>query len=279
MLEVLLASTIGLFVLTGICCTASIISDKPAFYHLSRVFFALAAVSSIWLGITRMRSVSFAGLHTLTSSIWGYFYILSVILLIIAVYLYFSKWNRQWKSFMALVSPFNAIILLISIPFIDSARKFATETNTALLPAHIALSVLGEVLFFFSFAGSVLYLIMEGNLKSKRFMNITERLPNLESIEKFNRWVISRSLLLLSLGIILGLTMVELSFHRLFLGTAKEAHILSSWVVIVFMFLIRKKAGISAHRISIINIMAFIFVMFLFIFTNIYISKGFHSFQ
>jgi ABC-type uncharacterized transport system permease subunit len=279
MFDATLASTIILFFMTGILCMAAIVSSREIYYVLAKGMFVTAALSTFLLGALRVHPMSAETVVDLASSIWGYFYILSLILAIIAAYLYFSKWKVQWKSFMALAAPFVAIILLISVPFVDSARKFATEASYPLLPAHILLSVLGQLLFFFSFAGSVLYLVMEWSLKSKKFMGITERLPNLESIEKFNSWVTSRSLLLLTLGVALGLAMLSMSFNKLFLGTAKEAHILFSWGVILGIYLLRKRAGISSHRKSIINIVFFIWVMFLFVFTNIFIAKGFHSFQ
>jgi ABC-type uncharacterized transport system permease subunit len=58
---------------------------------------------------------------------------------------------------------------------------------------HIVITILGELMLFFSFAGSVLYLVMEWQLRKKSSMKFIYRLPTLESIEKFNRWAVSRS--------------------------------------------------------------------------------------
>jgi ABC-type uncharacterized transport system permease subunit len=279
MTDLILAAATGFYFMTAFFCAASIISDRKAFYNLARAAFIIAAVSDLALGAIKTGPASLQGFLNLTSSIWGYFYLLSLILTVIGVYLYFSKWNPQWKSFMALASLFIGIILLISLPFIDSARKFSTEMTSSLVPVHIFLSILGELLFFFSFAGSVLYLIMERNLKKKKFMSVSDRLPNLESIEKFNRWVTIRSFILLSLGLALGIKLEIISFKKIFLGTAKEVHIYFSWFVILGISILRHRRRMSSHRISLINIFFFLWVMFLFIFTNIYIIKGFHSFR
>ncbi|HSA13447.1 MAG TPA: cytochrome c biogenesis protein CcsA [Spirochaetota bacterium] len=279
MTDFIITAAISLYLLTAFFCAASIISDRNINYHLARAGFMLAAVSIIALGAVKIHPISQQTFFTLATSIWGYFYLLSLILTVIGGYLYFSRWNRQWKSFMALASLFVGIILLISLPFIDSTRRFTTETTSTLLPLHIFLSILGQLLFFFSFAGSVLYLIMERNLKKKRFMSISDRLPNLESIEKFNRWVTIRSFFLLTLGLAIGIIMQLISFKKIFLGTAKEVHIYFSWAVILGMSVLRSRSSMSSHRISLINIFFFFWVMFLFIFTNVFILKGFHSFQ
>ncbi|MDY6934734.1 MAG: cytochrome c biogenesis protein CcsA [Spirochaetota bacterium] len=216
------------------------------------------------------------------SSIWSYFYILSFVLILIILYLYFSRWHHHWRSFMALAFPFITIMLIISIPFINSTRRVTVETDYSvltshILPAHIFITIIGELFFFFSFVGSILYLVMEWQLRKKGSMRLIYQLPNLETIENFNAWAISRSLILLTVGIIIGVVMVFISYKSLSLGTAKEFHTYFSWIVIFTIFLIRRIKRIASHNISIINIAFFLLLMFLFIFTNIYITSGFHS--
>ena len=279
MFESIFTIAIALFIATTCCFIACIVSTNTVYYHIGRLLFLSAAAATAGTGIIRFSSFPHEGLVSIASTIWGYFYILSCIIILIAGYLYFSRWNTQWKSFMALTTPFITLLLFISIPFLDSSRKFATEFNHDLLPVHIVSSMIGELLFFYSFAGSVLYLIMERSLKKKVFITITDRLPNLEAIEKFNRWSITYSLVLISAGLVIGIFLVYNKFGKLFIGTAKEVHIYFTWFVILSIFILRKRSSLSPHKISIINIILFIWAMFLFILNNTYIARGFHSFQ
>lgn len=277
--ETVFGTTVFLFLLTALAGVASILSDKRLYYHLTRIFFLCSAAAILFTGAIRFYHAPDDRFVSMTSTIWGYFYVLSCMGVASGVYLYFSRWNRQWKSFMAITALFIMILLLLSIPFIDSTRRFATELNSQILPVHIVASMVGELLFFFSFSGSVFYLIMEKGLKGKKLMHITDRLPNLESIEKFNRWAITYSLALMTLGLFLGIYLVSESFGKLFVGTAKEMHIYFTWALILGIFILRKWSRLSPHRISMANILFFAAAMFLVILTNTYIARGFHSFQ
>lgn len=276
--------TLLLFIVTSVISIKAIHSDDEKYITITKVLFYISALSYVILGITKVDFSSEEHFKELIFTIWGYFYLLALLLIIIILYLNFSKWKKHWKSIIAIAAPFITILIILSIPFLESERRFAFDTGHSLatkhmLPAHIIINLIGELFFFFSFIGSILYLVMERQLRKKTSMKLIYRLPSLESIESFNRWAISRSLLLLSAGIIIGMIMAFLNYSVISLGTAKEMHIYFSWFVILGIFLIRKTMMMTSRRVSIINIALFIIVMFLFIFTNIFITSGFHSFK
>jgi ABC-type uncharacterized transport system permease subunit len=262
----------------------AIYSVNERYQTIARFLLPVSVLSFLFLGFIRASNSNVHEIIDLTSAIWSYFYLLSLVLLIVFIYLCFSRWKTYWKPFVALMFPFVTIILLISIPFIDSARRLSIDTTESvfsnhLLPVHIFFTIIGELFFFLSFVGSILYLIMEWQLKKKASMRLIYKLPNLETIEKFNRWAILRSLVLLSIGLVFGVSMAVTNFDLLFLGTAKEIHIYFSWFIILGIFFIRRMKKLASHKVNMINAVLFLFIMFLFVFTNIYITEGFHSFQ
>ncbi|MCU0821253.1 MAG: cytochrome c biogenesis protein CcsA [Spirochaetes bacterium] len=276
--------TLLLFTATSILSIKSLHTEDERTVTATKICFYVSSVVFIILGISKIDFSGNGYFREILFSIWGYFYLLSLILIMIIIYLNFSRWNRHWKSIISLAAPFITILLMISIPFINSGRRFAFDPNQNLaarhmLPVHILINVTSELFFFFSFIGSILYLIMERQLRKKSSMKFIYRLPSLETIESINRWAISRSLALLSAGIITGMIMAFINYRAIALGTAKEAHMYFSWCVILGIFLIRKSMKLPSHKTSIINIILFVFVMFLFIFTNIFITSGFHSFK
>ena len=276
--------TVALFFLLSVLSIRSIYSDDDKYLPVIKFTSPAAVISYVILGFARVTYSPASGYANLTSSIWGYFYILALVLILIIIYLYYSKWAREWKSFIVIVMPFITMILLISIPFVDSPRRVVLETPDSvvinhILAAHIIFTVLGELFFFLSFTGSLLFLAMERILRKKTSLKLIYKLPNLESVEKFNMWAITRSFYLLSAGIIIGLVMSMIVYDRFFLGTPKEVHIFFSWCIITGIFIIRRLKKMVSHRINIVNIVMFVIIMFLFIFTNIYITKGFHGFK
>ena len=276
--------TLLLFTATSIMGIRSLHSEDDRHVTATKMLFYISIIVFIILGISKIDFSGNGYFKDILFSIWGYFYLLSLILIMITTYLVLYKWRRHWKPMIALAAPFITILLAISIPFINSQRRFVFDPNQSLairhmLPVHILINVTGELFFFFSFIGSILYLVMERQLRKKSSMKFIYRLPSLESIESFNKWSISRSLAFLSAGIIIGMIMAFISYRTISLGTAKEAHMYFSWCVILGIFLIRRSMKLPSHKTSIINIVVFAFVMFLFIFTNIFITSGFHSFK
>ncbi len=276
--------TLTLFIITSIFSIISLRSNDDRYERKTQILFFLSVASFIVLGISKFYLTTDEYMAGIFFNIWGYFYLSSFLLILIIIYLYFSRWHKQWNSFIAFVAPFITILHFISIPFLNSPRKIIFDSNydvltKHILPVHIFINVVGELFFFFSFAGSILYLIMEWQLRKKSSMKLIYHLPNLESIENFNKWAISRALILISVGIFIGMVMAFINFESITQWTPKEIHIYFSWFIILGIFLIRKAMRVSSHKVSIINIILFIIVMFLFIFTNIFITSGFHSFR
>ncbi len=276
--------TVLLFACASFFSIVSIYSDDERSRRITAIAVFSALVSFIMLGAARIILFFEASFVGVVSSIWGYFYIFSTLLMLTVLYLYFSRWKKHWKAFVALTAPFITALLIMSIPFIESTRRVSAIWYTDgpianMLPAHILLSFTGELFYFFSFIGSILYLLMERQLRNRTSLRIIARLPNLETIENFNVWAISRALALISGGLLLGVIMTVLSYHTLFKGTAKETHIYFSWLTILSVFIMRRMKRISSRTMCIMNIVMFAIIMFLYIFTNVYIIKGFHGFK
>lgn len=279
MFEIAFIVSISLFVLTSALSIISLHTDDPLYFRRARIFFFLSLAVFLLLGSARFYHVSGDGWLKGAFTLWGYFYLLALLLLLVLVYLLVSRWREQWRSFSALSLPFITFILMLSIPFVQSSRRISVELSHGLLPVHIVITILGELLLFFSFAGSVLYLVMEWQLRKKSSMKFIYRLPTLESIEKFNRWAVSRSFVLLSVGLVTGMFLAFAAFSSPWLGSPKEIILYCAWLVLFMLFYLRHSRRISTHRVSQVNAAVFVLLMFVFIFSNIYITKGFHGFK
>jgi len=279
MYEITFGITIILFLATSVFSIISLHSDDAKYFLRSKILFLSALAAFILTGIIKYNPTSVDSLVKLTRTIWGYFYMISLLLMLTLLYLNFSRWKNQMKPITAISVPFITILLVISIPFIESGRRIETVMENSLLPVHIFITTLGELFFFFSFTGSILYLIMEWQLRKKSSMKFIFRLPNLETIKNFNRWAVSRSLILLTLGLLLGIIMLLEKFNAPFMASPKEITIYGSWAVILGIFLLRYKTRMSSHNISLINVILFVLIMCMYIFTTIFFTSGFHSYR
>ena len=114
--------------------------------------------------------------------------------------------------------------------------------------AHIAMIFTGYAALFLSFAASLLYLLQERSLKSKKPAAILLRLPALEVIDQIGY----RSLLLgfpfMTLGLIAGSIVAQATYGRLDFLDPKIFLSLLMWAVYMVMVFTRWNAGWRGRR-------------------------------
>jgi ABC-type uncharacterized transport system permease subunit len=115
------------------------------------------------------------------------------------------------------------------------------------LIAHIAMIFAGYAALFISFAASLLYLVQERSLKSKK-PGILQRLPALEVIDEIGY----RSLLLgfpfMTFGLIAGTIVAQAQYGRIDLLDPKIFLSLLMWAVYMVMVFTRWNAGWRGRR-------------------------------
>lgn len=120
--------------------------------------------------------------------------------------------------------------------------------RTGWLFAHIAMIFTGYAALFLSFGASLLYLIQEHSLKSKKSSGILSRLPALEVIDDIGY----RSLLLgfpfMTLGLIAGTVVAESAYGRVNFLDPKILLSVLMWAVYLIMLYTRWSSGWRGRR-------------------------------
>jgi ABC-type uncharacterized transport system permease subunit len=130
--------------------------------------------------------------------------------------------------------------------------------RTGWLFAHIALIFTGYAALFLSFGASLLYLVQEHSLKSKKPSGILSRLPALEVIDEIGY----RSLLLgfpfMTLGLIAGTVVAQATFGRVNFLDPKILLSILMWAVYMVMLYTRWNAGWRGRRAAYLATGAFV---------------------
>jgi ABC-type uncharacterized transport system permease subunit len=126
------------------------------------------------------------------------------------------------------------------------------------LLAHIALIFTGYAALILSFGASLLYLIQERSLKSKKLGGLLSRLPALEVIDEIG----FRSLLLgfpfMTLGLIAGMVVAQARFGRIDVLDPKILLSILMWAVYLLMLYTRWNAGWRGRRAAYLAMGAFV---------------------
>src|SRR5437867_2029444 len=125
-------------------------------------------------------------------------------LLLMAVFLVVQL-RRPLVALGAVVSPLAFGLTLAADAVYRGARPLAPGFDSAWLPVHVVLSVLGDAVFALAFSASLLYLVQERRLKARRAPAALRYLPSLETLDRVNYRCLVWGLVLLTLGIVSGI--------------------------------------------------------------------------
>jgi ABC-type uncharacterized transport system permease subunit len=154
---------------------------------------------------------------------------------------------------------FPLVFLLTFISATGQAPFLITSpgVRTGWLLAHITLIFTGYAALILSFGASLLYLIQERSLKSKR-PGILSRLPSLEVMDQIG----FRSLLLgfpfMTLGLIAGTVVAQSTYGRIDLLDPKILLSILMWAVYLVLLFIRWNAGWRGRRAAYLATGAFV---------------------
>lgn len=260
-------------------CIYSLHADSGWFHSHARRLFYLAAAAFLAAGLIRYYPFGLKDFVIIVSTIWGHFFTIALFLFLILAYIDLFRWKANWRPIAAVALPFITVVCVLSLPFMGSSRSMQVGLANHLLPFHVILAVMGELFFFFSFAGSLLGIYLERRLKRRSPIRLTRGLPSLEAVDFFNAWSLRRSVAFLTAGIVLGVALVWINFGAVYLFSFKETVIYISWIFIVIILLLRRDGRLGMGRVNAVNVALFAAVMAMFVASNVILNSGFHSFR
>ncbi|RMF85276.1 MAG: c-type cytochrome biogenesis protein CcsB [Nitrospirae bacterium] len=169
------------------------------------------------------------------------------------------------------------------IPMLYAAFLNRTPTHApALLRsgwffAHTTLAFLAYAAFVIAFAGGIMYLLQERQVRSHRPGATFRRLPPLDTLDEVNRWAIALGFPLLTLGIVTGAIWAELAYGRLPVDP-KVVWSVVTWLIYGAILNARHTFGWRGRKAAKLAIVGFGLMMFGYVVVNVHYT-GFHSFR
>jgi ABC-type uncharacterized transport system permease subunit len=228
---------------------ASDLLNKVALHaaYLGMVFHFVSLTDSMLLS----GQVTLASVHN-AESVLG-FLIMVVFMLVYLLY--------QTTSPGIVVFPLVFLLTFVAATGQQPFLFTSPGLRTGWLFAHIALIFTGYAALVLSFGASLLYLIQERSLKSKKGGGLLSRLPALEVIDEIG----FRSLLLgfpfMTLGLIAGTVVAQSTYGRINLLDPKILLSILMWVVYLVMLYTRWTAGWRGRRAAYLAAGAFVFAI------------------
>jgi cytochrome c-type biogenesis protein CcsB len=167
--------------------------------------------------------------------------------------------ERQYdvKVLGAFVLP---VVVMLSVPTLVRSLALAQigpALRNAWISVHIALALIGIAAFVLNFAGAIMYLIQERQLKAKRPGAFYYRLPSLATLDRLTYRTLALGFPFLTTGIILGILWASRAWGTPFAFDPLAALSFVAWAIYAATLAGRAAAGWHGRRAAYCSIVGF----------------------
>jgi len=235
--------------------------DRAVFF-LSLSGFALHTIYLVVRYIKSGQAPVFS-MHEATS-----FFAWSILLISLCINVHYKARVMSFGIILTFTFMFIAAFFPRSVPSIKP------ELKSLLIDIHALMAVFGIALFSIAFIFSILYLIQERAIKSKKFGGLERILPSLEILDRINYRLIFWGFPIYTFAIVLGLVkyISLLGVHF----DPKQIWSFLIWGVYLVIFYLRVKGDWRKKKAAYLTIIGFLLVIFGFFGINL-LTKSFHK--
>jgi ABC-type transport system involved in cytochrome c biogenesis permease subunit len=120
-------------------------------------------------------------------------------------------------------------------------------------------------MFFVTFISSIIYLLQERQLKSRKPSQLLFRLPSLGTLDKLFSKFLNSGFLLMTFGLLAGVIWAERDWVNGWYGDPKVVAALITWTIYLILVYLRVAAGWRGRRAAYISILGFVSMLFTFL--------------
>lgn len=187
------------------------------------------------------------------------------------------QWRHKVKSLGAFVTPFALLVITGSSFQSKEILPLPPVLKSIWLPIHATICLLADAMFALAFCISIMYLLQEKQIKSRRLGAVFQRLPSLETLDIMNERCLTAGFALLTIGIVTGSIWAEKAWGAYWSWDPKETWSLITWFLYASLLHQRLMVGWRGRKAAIMTIIGFATLVFTFLGVSLLLS-GAHSY-
>jgi cytochrome c-type biogenesis protein CcsB len=165
--------------------------------------------------------------------------------------------ERRVKVLGAFVLPVVLILSFKTMVRASGLAQIGPTLGSAWVWVHIALATIGIAAFVMNFAGAVMYILQERQLKAKRPGAFYYRLPALETLDRLTYRMLALGFPFLTVGLILGALWAGTAWGSVFTFDPMALFSFVAWVIYAATLAGRAAAGWHGRRAAYFALMGF----------------------
>ncbi len=213
------------------------------------------ALAAFIVGAT-LHLVSITELWYLTGRlpVVNFFESISLCAFLIAVFFLFVFWRYQFESLGVFLFPLVFLMTLLGSTEVPIPSWTNPEIRGAWLLLHVLFVMLGYAALLLTALASIFYLIQERHLKRKAAGGIFDRLPPLGTLDNIINSSMGFGFTLITLATIAGSTWAFIESGTRWIGEAKIAISLLTWLLCLVMVFLRTSAGWRGRKAALLSL-------------------------
>ncbi|MEN6616141.1 MAG: c-type cytochrome biogenesis protein CcsB [Syntrophorhabdus sp.] len=239
--------------------------EQAAYYAILTGF--IAHIASV---LTRFFEAGYTPITNIYES-------LSFLALCIAGFFIYIRRAYRVPMLGSIMAPLVTFIVIVSLNFPRDIQPLVPALRSVWLPIHAILSFVGNGIFVVGFFISLLYLIAERAIKSKKSFVFSEKFPSLSTLDSINYKCMSFGFPFLTAGIITGSIWAGFAWGSYWKWDPKETWSLITWIVYAILFHNRLALGWRGKKTAYMMILGFVLIVFTFLGVN-FLMKGNHTY-
>lgn len=156
----------------------------------------------------------------------------------------------------AFITPLAVAVLMPGL-LLDGGQVLHPEVRQPLLPVHITIALLGVAASAVAAGVAVMYLLMERQVKGKRFGLLFSRLPSLEFLDTLNRQLVVVGFIALSVTLVTGAFFSSAAPGFFWTWQSKQIATLVAWAVFAALVSARSFGGWRGRRVALLTMTGF----------------------
>ena len=159
------------------------------------------------------------------------------------------------------VAPLAFLMSLGAVAFGAGGGELPPGLKTYWVPLHVTLAMLGNAVFTLAFAVSLMYLILEYRLKTKRTTVLYKGLPSLETLDRLNYVFLVWGFPLMTLGILAGSFLARARWGNYWSWDPRQISSAITWLLYGSLLQGRVAAGWRGRKAALLTIVGFVVVL------------------
>ena len=218
--------------------------------HLFRVALGAFSIAAV----LHFVSIVEEGLLENHCPITNFYETLSMCAFLITVIFLFVHWRYKLESLSVFIFPLVFVMVLVSTMGNPVSAWTSRAVRNAWLSVHIVLVLLGYASLLIMSIASLLYLIQERELKSKKPRKFYYRLPPLGTLDDLISKSMAFGFVFITLAVIAGTTWGFIELKTRWIADPKIAISFFTWGVYLALVCLRVTAGIRGRKAAVMTI-------------------------